>query len=227
MLVRTVATFSLILLVLCPWKAVADVTVFDNGGPYDAVAIAEGGMLADVDHISFIEAADDFSLMAGSNTFNQVQWWGIYGSGTTPATDDFTLSIYADSSGSPGGLVQSLGINSVQRENSGLFNGVSNLPVYEYTAYVGNTTLAAGTSYWLGISNDSGGNNWAWVLHDPFTGNARVYSSQNMSFGVGQNSELSFNLKFDNSIPEPSTIGILAIVAVFGCNRRRRAKADR
>ena len=203
-------------------NVVGEMVVFDNGGPFEGAPIAEGALSADVDDVSFIEAADDFSLALDSNSFDVVQWWGVYGSGTTPANDGFSLNIYNDSSGSPGSLFQSIALNSVTRVDSGFQNGLANLTVYEYTASVNEVSLTADTTYWLGIANDSDNNNWGWVTHDPFSGNAHIFSAQNLNWGVPQNTEVAFRLL---RVPEPSTSSMFVIAAATYLFRRRRPMA--
>ena len=110
----------------------------------------------------------------------------------------------------------------VLRTDTGLTN--AGRQMYSYDAVVSDITLVAGTKYWLGISNTSGGagsSGWAWV-QSAITGSARQYNSSTSAWGNSTNKSLAFNLT-NNIVPEPATV-VLSAVGALGlliAGRRR------
>jgi hypothetical protein len=192
--------------------------IHDNGGPF--IGLAAAASFADANNASFTEVADDFTLAAGLNTIRDIHWWGIYNTGiANPPADGFTITIYDDSSGAPGAVNSAVNISSLVRTATA--DIVTDRTVYKYDAVVSDMTLTAGSTYWLGISNNSGGNAWAWVQSNPFSGNLHQYSVANGSFSLRQD-EAAFNLTND-IVPEPSGIvlaGIAFLAAMWGWKRR-------
>ncbi len=198
----------------------ADV-IYNNGSPLLAPAIAQGAMFADPGNPGFSEAADDFALPVGMNVIRDIHWWGTYGA--TPS-DDFTINIYDNNAGTVGTLNTAVNIVSLNRTNTGLT--INGRAMYLYDAVVSDIALTPSTTYWLGISNDtgaSGSSGWAWVIAAN-SGNSRQYSTTNAAWGNSNNKTLAFNLT--NTIPEPSTyvlagVGLAALAIV---RRRVRSK---
>lgn len=194
-------------------------TIFNNGAPF--IGLAANATFADSSGPSgFSEVADDFSLASGASTVRDVHWWGIYDSGVTPSSDQFTLKIYNDNSNAPGSLVLTLTIDSLSRTATS--DVVTGRTVHAYHAAVPGVSLAPSTTYWLGISNNSGGNAWAWVQSNPFSGNLHQFSISNGSFGRRLD-EAAFFLT-DTIVPEPSTAALALVggLALLGMAWKRR-----
>lgn len=199
---RTFTLVAVLAFVVAASSAPAAV-IYNNGTPLLVPIPAQGASFADAANASFSAAADDFSLVAGSNTIRDIHWWGVYGTNiVSPPVDNFTINIYSDNAGAPGALFSGVTINSVVRTLTANTNG--GLPMYAYDAVVADLTVPAATTFWLGISNDSGGNSWGWVNSLNSGGNARQYSTVS-SLWNASNKGLAFNLTND-IVPEPSTL---------------------
>jgi hypothetical protein len=196
--------------------------IYDNGSPGGGFA-----QTSDRDFIDGIEAADDFSLTAGHTTIQDIHWWGTYiGSNTPQAVDSFTINIFDDASGKPGSLVATPTITNLTRTDTGTDFGSSD--IFLYSAIVSDTPLAAGTTYWLSIVNDTTvdtDDNWAWVgtvgdLH------SAIRVAPNTTWENSNTNDLAFNLTgdvtTDGPVPEPSTLLLLAggLVGVTAWRRR-------
>src|SRR6187402_1404351 len=83
----------MVALVAAPQSAFAS-TIFSNGSP-DLV----NAFNSDFTNFSY-QSADNFILGAQTPTITDVHWWGVYAfAGTAPATDNFTIRVYADNAG--------------------------------------------------------------------------------------------------------------------------------
>lgn len=201
--------------------------IFNNGNPQTAPIPAQGAPFADAGNTSFTQALDNFTLPAGQNTIRDLHWWGIYGSGiANPPVDQFAINIYNDNAGGPGTLNTAVGLINVVRTKT--MQTITGFTMYSYDAIVSpSITLTAGTNYWLGISNGSGGNSWAWVQSANSGGNARQWSSASGVY-TATNKGLAFNIT-DTIVPEPSSVVLLAAGAMLVGGgqwvRRRRAQS--
>jgi hypothetical protein len=192
--------------------------IYNNGSPLLFPAIAQGALFADTGS-PFNAAADDFSLAAGSNVIRDIHWWGTYGG--TPS-DAFSINIYNNNAGTVGSLLTSVNVVSLVRTATG--STINDRAMYAYDAVVSDIVLTPATTYWLGISNTSGGSGssaWAWVT-SANSGNARQFSSG--IWGNSTNKALAFNLT--NDVPEPSTYVLAAMgVAALLAFKRRKVSA--
>jgi PEP-CTERM motif len=199
--------------------------IFNNGGPNQTVV-----QFADTSYF-FTEAADEFTLAAGSNVVSDVHWWGgcvtndggTLTSGTNCPTGDFTLHIYSDSgSNSPGTLLAAYNVGNANQTLTGLSIAArGGIPEYHYSADIPALTLTPGTEYWLGISNSTTTDVvWGWEVTVQGTGDA-------FQFGDGvwnsRANELAFNLT--GGVPEPGTLAVFAAGAIGLGRLRRRPKA--
>ncbi|MBX9791855.1 MAG: PEP-CTERM sorting domain-containing protein [Pirellulales bacterium] len=199
-------TMLLAIVAVSTWATSAPAAViYNNGAPQLVPVPAQGAPFADANLSSFTEVADNFSLKAGLNVIRDIHWWGVYGSGTkAPPADAFAIKIYNDNGGTPGTLNSVVSISSLNRTATA--STITGLTMYQYDAVVTALTLPDSTTFWLGISDNSGGNSWAWVQSANSGGNAWQYSASNGSFGR-TTKEVAFNLTND-IVPEPSTIAL-------------------
>lgn len=198
-------------------EAQASVIVYDNGTPNNQNAILSGRFGPGNDAL---QTADDFTL-SGTTEITDFHWWGIYAkpstSPTTPTPDSFSAFIFSDSSGQPGALsnFRPLGAPTATPTGSSI---AGTLPVYSYSVDVAPLTLSAGT-YWLSIYNDAD-KSWSWA-ESGAAGNS--YRSPTGLPGSWTPStpqrELAFNL---TAVPEPLTIGGVALAGVFGAAFKRK-----
>ncbi len=187
--------------------------IYDNGGPL--LTVAQGALFADESYIPR-EAADDFTLPAGFNVIREIHWWGTH---QVTGGDAFTIKIYDDAGGAPGGLVTTVSLLSLSRHATA--TTILGKTMHAYDAVVADVALTPLTAYWLGISNNSNlttGGGWKWVISDD-TGNARQYS-QETNLWEFRNKSLAFNL---TNVPEPSTyvMAAIGIVALLFARRRK------
>jgi hypothetical protein len=124
-------------------------------------------------------AADSFTLSTAA-LIERVRWWGVYEELGKPEqcdvipTDNFTLTIYTDSGGLPGGplSVNALGASAVRiLTGETVPHGPSLFDEYVYTVDLPEPILAdAGVTYWMEIvSNDPDACVWGWETAPPGT----------------------------------------------------------
>ena len=219
--------------------ASADAIVYDNGPPLYTPESDQAAWVADSQGAVSIEAADDFSLPSGNNRVYSIHWWGIYESGiANPPGDDFTIKIYNDNTAikgapapAPNTVNTNVNIISLTRTSTGTF--IEGLPVYEYGARVRGfseippylSLLGGNFRYWLGISNDSGGNDWAWVQSANSAGAMYLKSATTQQW-MATDKSLAF---YFTVVPEPSGMALaaLAVVGAAVAAARRRWRVNR
>jgi hypothetical protein len=104
--------------------------------------------------------ADDFQLDQDA-AITRIRWWGSYVN-PPPVPDTFTLRIFADDGGTPGALIRTLDIRSVNASRTGANSG--NQAEYEYWADLRTPFSArAGVRYWFSIVNPPG-SVWTWEV---------------------------------------------------------------
>jgi len=130
--------------------------------------------------------ADDF-VVATSETLHSITWQGQYYSDNTPlVVDDFTISIFSDSAGSPGALLETVSAgNDVYRTLTGdqVTYGSTSYDNYQYSANLdAGFSLNAGETYWISIQNDSSAttSGWYWMYGDSVSSNSQYSANANI-----------------------------------------------
>lgn len=182
---------------------------------------------ADVNILSISDvSAPSESRVAQQATFatdvaiNGAAWTGAYAPPSlgAPASDAFTLNIFADVANAPGAALISSTAMSVNRTDSATV--ASNLPVFEYESTFSALSLGAGT-YWFTVTNDMTGipQNWFWSgsFGGPGDGFIEFQSGLNADFDL----TLSGN-EVMTPVPLPASLPMLAgALLLLGVWRRR------
>jgi hypothetical protein len=174
--------------------------VYDGGAPNQFGTFYAGAVS---------EVALSFSLSAGSNVVNGVNFWGGCVGGTC-AAGDITLSFYNSASGAPGTLIDSIDVGTANQTATG--NVISGVPPsfteYSYSATFAPQAFTAGDTYFISISN---------ATSTPLFGVENTDSNastdyQNLAGAgfvpIGPN---AFNLTFTAAVPEPSTWAMMIL----------------
>ncbi|MFK5978364.1 MAG: VPLPA-CTERM sorting domain-containing protein [Rhizobiaceae bacterium] len=198
------------------------VSIFDNGGPDGS-----RGYWSDLSQGQ--EMADDFTLLAGSNTIGGVSWSGSYFSNNVPvAVDDFTVRIFSSlASTTP---LHSFNVgNAVGRSDSGIDDSTFGLDIYNYSAMLPSLTLTAGTQYWLSVVNDTAGSATDWLWENSATSGGNAYRTAAAGTWSTGTSELAFNLSGASStvVPLPAAFPLFAsglgLLGLMSWRRKRKA----
>lgn len=189
------------------------------------------------------QAADNFVLAADS-ILTGIDWYGSYlFTSAQPMADDFSINLYSDAANTPADTV--LHAASLTSAVSRTFTGdivstdFGDFEMYRYSVGISPFSLAAGTSYWLSIVNETsditqfGG--WAWAYNldgdDPsFVGDAtHRWIREGGDWTAFGSSNLAFALFGDViDIPEPPLLALLAAGLVFlGFTRHAEANKAR
>ena len=208
---------SALLLLSITHAAIAGPVIYDNGGPsgdWD-------GWFSDLalNQVS----ADDFVLAPGSNILADIHWFGSYGvfpGVPEPAEDDFTIEIFSDLTQAPEHVID-VG-NQATRKSLGPRGALDE--AFEYGVDISPIVLAAGTTYWLSIFNntqDGPNGAWAWTFSVDLLGggDAAVGNPGALSPFGGENSFFLTTV----AVPTPASLTLIAL-AVGGMGWARRRK---
>ena len=203
----------------------------------NAVVIYDNGAIPDQSNVSDPRAnvfiAADFSLSPGANTVTDVHWTGVYipdtfppTSDVIPATDDFTIQIYAAASGNPSlAPLHTFHVgNAVQRTDTGM-DIIGILDLFSYSVDISPTTLTPGEVYWLSIFNLTVDDFvWAWALQQQVPGKSfATRGNPAVDWQLVEGYAMDFQLT-GPSVPEPATLALVSIaLAGLGFARRRKA----
>lgn len=217
----------------CCLVTAASAQIWDNGPN------AGGAMSSQLDtaYPFHSQIADDFLLPTGPGgepawNVTHVEWHGGYWSGN-PVPPDFNIIFYADDgtgnapTGGPGDPTPTaLVVHTLPYAAVGeVFNGVD----YDYAATLPTPFVAnANTKYWLAIQSIFNfPPQWGWntsgimTLHEcvmgfPLLGN-NYWTNGSVPFGTPR--DATFRL-YGNPVPEPATLGLLAVGALALLRRR-------
>jgi hypothetical protein len=155
-----------------------------------------------------------------------VHWWVVYSpSNTPPALDDFTIRFFAEDAGAPAANpLAEFQVGNVDRTDTGA--NVLDFDVYAYSVDIAPLALAANTTYWVSIVNDTSADtddNWYWSSLS--SGNAFGRIADTSPWGATTVAGLGFQLTDDTiGVPEPTTLVLFGFgLAGLGFLRRRRA----
>ncbi|HEY5741933.1 MAG TPA: hypothetical protein VIS99_05270 [Terrimicrobiaceae bacterium] len=192
----------LMLLAVAP--AAWPILLYDNG-----TFTIGGGPKSD---FSSIQAGDNFTLST-AGTAQQIQWWGFYAESAFPAQDDFIIRFFSFTGGVPDTTpFASYAIgNNVTRTDTG--QDFSSFDIFEFSATIPDTALAAGTSYLLSIVGNTT-EDFFWSFDG--SGNRWVRTSEGQSWIEASTSNLAFNISGTvgpPAVPEGGTSALLLGVA--------------
>jgi hypothetical protein len=185
--------------------AFADTVVYNGGAPN------QGGQL--YAQSPALEAMS-FTLGAGSNTIDDANWWGgCFPSTTCGSSPSFTISIYSDSSGSPGTQLDSFVVGAANQTATGLLiGGPGGWDEYSYSASFPALTLTAGTQYWFVLTQTVSEPSGSWGVETTSSTASTVYSMgllEPLDTWHFQPQNLAFELT--DSVPEPSTWAMMLV----------------
>ncbi|WP_227010293.1 PEP-CTERM sorting domain-containing protein [Pelagibius marinus] len=192
---------------------------------YDqSIDLTYDGRLSDYDIPQQI--ADDFQLQPGAATITDIHWWGVYADDNTATEpDDFTIRFYIDAGGSPAlDPLFEFAVGDVGRVDSGIDSG--DFDVYAYWVDIAALTLAADTTFWLSIVNDTtadSGDDWFWSFVLGGNGYSRGADG---STWISRTDQLGFQLTNDAvAVPEPASLTLFGVglggLGALGWRRRK------
>jgi hypothetical protein len=174
----------------------------------------------------FATAYDNFAL-GSSASISSINFTGEYDNDPAPPPflTGFTLSIYSDSLGQPGGLLYTQIVSS--NANETLVAGQT----YTYGInFTSSFAAAGGTTYWVSVVSDldqKSGNVWGWSSGTG--GDGSSYQDVTGLPRTHQFYDLAFTLNGDvtgdgTSVPEPISISIFGAGLAGAIAMRRRKK---
>lgn len=104
--------------------------------------------------------AEDFQFAQTSSIGKLIWWGGNYG--PTTSSDTFTVQLYANVGGQPGGLLSGFNVGNISATPTGNYVNPGLYPESRYSADLLTPFVAqAGTTYWLSITYSPTGT-WLW-----------------------------------------------------------------
>jgi hypothetical protein len=144
-----------------------------------------------------------------------VEWWGNLRSGSA----SFQITFYSNSGGNPGSSLTTIDVTPTSSSDT---TGSPFDPVTFYSANLSTPFIAAaGTEYWMSVFDAAPDARWRWLSAEIDTIGGR--QMQNGSATWNATDDVSFRLKDAATVPEPSTMGLVAI-ALLGLARFRQGR---
>jgi hypothetical protein len=161
------------------------------------------------DFVSSFGLADSFSTGGSAVSLTDLK---VMVSGDPASTGDVSISLLADNSTSPGGLIATLG---------GIVAGSLGTDVVYDFALVSPIALVPDTRYWIELMTSNDSVTWPWSLDVSGTGvGSEFYANAD---GVFPN-EFGPYLMQVNAVPEPAAISLIGIsILALGILRRSKA----
>jgi hypothetical protein len=202
------------LAVIMPAAASASV-IFTNFGPSLAYDVTQGNSVGN-DFVGDNLAQGDSFMPLNTAVFSSATLALSCVTGC-PAATNFTIDLTADSSDSPGAIIESFSLTAVSLKAL----GNNNTPITVNSIL--NPTLIAGTRYWITVSSSV---NYSLVWNNDSTGDTRdqAISSDGGATWFAPSGATPSALEVDSSAatPEPSTAAFLTVAGLLlGLARKR------
>jgi hypothetical protein len=166
--------------------------------------------------------AEKFSF-SSALYLNNITFLGGYFPDNTPGVDSFTLTIYNNDSvrnlPNSSSIVAQINLGDFGRVDTGVF--VLGTELYQYTTSFAAVPIAANSTYWFTIVNNTINDDWVWagnrsvgIWGRSFDGGASWFDAPAGSF--------SFSLEGTTTIPEPPSVTVAALACLLlGIIRQR------
>jgi hypothetical protein len=176
------------------------------------------GHFGGFDSDASIRVAEDFQFAQNSSVGNLTWWGGNYG--PSASSDSFTVQLYADVGGQPGGLLSGFAVGNITATPTGGYvNDPDLYPEFRYSATLQTPFLAqAGTTYWLSITYSPTGT-WLWEASSSTDINSGVQRSYNGGAWEPYYDRTAMQLVV---VPEPSSALLLAVAVAVSVIISRR-----
>ncbi|HEY2009030.1 MAG TPA: PEP-CTERM sorting domain-containing protein [Rhizomicrobium sp.] len=202
----------------------AQAAVIYNGGAPD-----QGGQIYSQ---SPADTAMSFSL-SGNDTVTGLNWWGGCFPATTCGSSTFEITIYSDSSGLPGSILDTAAVGGSQTATGLLIGGSSGWDEYAYSGTISPFALTGGTQYWLQIQelNAEPNGTWGWETTSTAPAGVQLESTTSPNSVNGGFGSLPQDLAFEliggptSTVPEPLTLSLFGAGLVGAAVLRRKKKA--
>jgi hypothetical protein len=158
------------------------------------------------------KVAEDFQFAQTSSVGKLIWWGGVYN--PPPQQDTFTVQLYANVGGQPGGLLSGFEVGPITKVATGNFVNAPNLyPEYRYSADLLTPFVAqAGTTYWLSIIYSPSG---IWLWEASTSADVRVGHQRSINGGAWEPDSARMAMQLV-VVPEPSC-ALLLVGAVASC----------
>ncbi len=171
-----------------------------------------------------VQYVDDFTLSAPS-TVERITWRGVYAFSSTPVFPlRFSLILYGNTGNVPdaNNVLSSTAItftSAAQITDTGTL--VIGDKLYEFTADITPTALAASTTYWFSpLANTSNDSDDQWYWNSSNAGGTSARRSDSSPFTATANGPFYFILE-GTPAPEPAALSLFSLGGIALLGRRR------